>query len=516
MTRSVLPSLKFKKNAPTFDIPEDNSEEIDSYEGRKITETEMKLQHHLHFLSLSQKRGVAGICACLLPFVQDGSNERTWSKTYLQMLIEKLLNLPETQVQAFLPILTAHQNALSDYATSSGDEFHRTSAPQPIDPAPFIELLVPEEKDPQHQEENIQDQVDQQDQQMTTIITTEQPLDEFRWEIVRTLLWFTVKLIGYDARARVLLNQLAHRLQVPWKRVTQEEIKIGRVLFAEATGMPVNEKIPQKWKLWDWKRNATIGAAAVTGGALLAITGGLAAPAIAASLSALGGAGVAIGTVVGSTAGVTATTVLFGTAGAGVVGMKADNRTRGVADFNFDLITSGDGLNVYVCVTGWIDEEDPVVAGYRLPWGDSREYLRAFYRRENPEKVDQVESVLDRYKGREDNFFDILKSTYNINKDTKDPLGLGLLPSEEKLTFLTDKEQDELRRAWRWKDRFPQGDQYCIQWEEELLRKFGKSMRSFATQQVINYANNEIIQLTAFAALFAAVAIPRAVMRVSI
>jgi hypothetical protein len=127
-----------------------------------------------------------------------------------------------------------------------------------------------------------------------------------------------------------------------------------------------------------------------------------------------------------------------------------------------------------------------------------------------------VESVLDRYKGREDNFFDILKSTYNINKDTKDPLGLGLLPSEEKLTFLTDKEQDELRRAWRWKDRFPQGDQYCIQWEEELLRKFGKSMRSFATQQVINYANNEIIQLTAFAALFAAVAIPRAVMRVSI
>ncbi|GLE00493.1 hypothetical protein PINS_up009250 [Pythium insidiosum] len=71
----------------------------------------------------------------------------------------------------------------------------------------------------------------------------------------------------------------------------------------------------------------------------------------------------------------------------------------------------------------------------------------------------------------------------------------------------------ELMRAWRWKDRFPQGDQYCLAWEEELLRKFGKSMRSFAKEQVISYANNELVRLTAFAALFAAVAIPRTLLR---
>lgn len=59
----------------------------------------------------------------------------------------------------------------------------------------------------------------------------------------------------------------------------------------------------QAQALGDWKRNAAIGAAAVTGGALLAVTGGLAAPAIAASLTALGGAGVTIGAAVGSTVG---------------------------------------------------------------------------------------------------------------------------------------------------------------------------------------------------------------------
>jgi hypothetical protein len=305
-----------------------------------------------------------------------------------------------------------------------------------------------------------------------------------------------------------------------------------------------------KPKLWDWKRNAAIGAAAVTGGALLAVTGGLAAPAIAASLTALGGAGVTIGAAVGSAAGVTATTVLFGTAGAGVMGMKADTRTRGVHDFSFDLVSAGDGMNVYICVSGWLDDDDPPGHGFRRAWGDSREYLRAFYRQRNPEKVDQVDQVMDRYKGREDEFFAILRRTYSIEAGSaeNDPLGIADLSKmavadqDARYSDLTSLNSDssaissstassagasvshavrelgtrhEPLRAWRWKDRFPQGDQYCLMWEEAGLRRFGKSMRTFAAEQVSSYATTELVKYTALAALFAAVAIPRVIFRLA-
>ena len=62
-------------------------------------------------------------------------------------------------------------------------------------------------------------------------------------------------------------------------------------------------------------------------------------------------------------------------------------------------------MNVNICVSGWLDEDDPVVHGVRRSWSDTREYLRAFYRTANPEKANQVDQVLDRYKGFEDEFF---------------------------------------------------------------------------------------------------------------
>ncbi|GMF19468.1 unnamed protein product [Phytophthora fragariaefolia] len=340
-------------------------------------------------------------------------------------------------------------------------------------------------------------------------------------------------------------------MELPWADVTREERDIGQTLFAEATAMPL-DKAAARPKLWgDWRRNAAIGAAAVTGGALLAVTGGLAAPAIAASLTALGGAGVTIGAAVGSAAGVTATTVLFGTAGAGVVGMKADTRTRGVHDFSFDLVSAGDGMNVYICVSGWLDDDDPPGKGFRRAWGDSREYLRAFYRQRNPEKVDQVDQVMDRYKGREDEFFAILRRKYSIDAGSpeNDPLGIADL-SRMSVADLDARYSDftslnsesnaistsmastrtssgsggsvwelgtkhEPLRAWRWKDRFPQGDQYCLMWEEASLRRFGKSMRTFAAEQVSSYATTELVKYTALAALFAAVAIPRVILRLA-
>ncbi|KAH7484682.1 Transmembrane and coiled-coil domain-containing protein 4 [Phytophthora ramorum] len=480
-------------------------------------------EYAMDFLSESQKRGVAGLCACLLPAVTDGSNGLNWSKSYLKLVVEHFVGLSSTQTEAYVPILTQKGH----------------------DPAPFLALVVPDTNAGGFKrwtrklksKKRGNDPFDGSELLSTT---------GFRLEILKRLLWFTVKSVGYDARARTLLRRLAVALQLQWTDLTQEEVAIGQTLFAEATAMPL-DKVAAKPKLWDWKRNAAIGAAAVTGGALLAVTGGLAAPAIAASLTALGGAGVTIGAAVGSAAGVTATTVLFGTAGAGVMGLKADTRTRGVHDFSFDLVSAGDGMNVYICVSGWLDDDDPPGRGFRRAWGDSREYLRAFYRQRNPDKVDQVDQVMDRYKGREDEFFAILRRTYSIEAgdSENDPLGIADLSrmavadQDTRFSDMTSLNSDsnaissststtstsgsvweigtkhEPLRAWRWKDRFPQGDQYCLVWEEAGLRRFGKSMRTFAAEQVSNYATTEIVKYTALAALFAAVAIPRVILRLA-
>lgn len=485
-----------------------------------------------------QNRGFAGLCACALPDVNDGSPQLQWSKAYLTIVVNHFLGLDGAALTTFLPMLTVHQeDALQGYNSAEHIKM--------LDPVPYLELFTPSGATPSAEQPEssawsfLFGGAAQPEAQTSSAAVVAEPSSveltkEFRLGVMKKLLWFTVKGIGYDARARTLFRRLAHVMAIPWGDITAVEGEIGRALFTEAIAMPA-----PKLNLRDWKRNVAIGAAAATGGALLAVTGGLAAPAIAGSLLALGEAGVVVGTVVGSASGVTATSVLFGAAGAGVVGKKTDTRTRGVQEFQFDLLSAGDGMNVYICISGWLDKDDPpATKGFRRPWGDSREYLSAFYRMHSSEKLDQLDQILARYEGREDEFFKTLREIYGIQSGSpdNDPLGMREAPvapvagdnggeamkkkkSLPKLSNLTDSVESERLRAWRWKDRFPQGDQYCVVWEEKLLRDFGDEMRSFAVsyakEKLVSYAGNELVTLgkyTALAALLSAVALPKTIL----
>ncbi|KAL2905432.1 Transmembrane and coiled-coil domain-containing protein 4 [Bienertia sinuspersici] len=167
---------------------------------------------------------------------------------------------------------------------------------------------------------------------------------------------------GYDARHRVALRLLA-----AWLDVNEG----GRIKKEE----PDSEK--SKWA--KWKRGGIIGAAAVTGGALLAITGGLAAPAIAAGFGALAptlgtiipviGAGgfAAAASVAGSVAGSVAIAASFGAAGAGLSGTKMARRIGNVDEFEFKAVGENHGqgrLAVGILVSGFVfDEKD-----FIMPW----------------------------------------------------------------------------------------------------------------------------------------------------
>uniref|UniRef100_A0A7N2KSJ9 Uncharacterized protein n=1 Tax=Quercus lobata TaxID=97700 RepID=A0A7N2KSJ9_QUELO len=94
---------------------------------------------------------------------------------------------------------------------------------------------------------------------------------------------------GYDARHRVALRLLATWLGVKWIKMEAMEIIATSSLMASEKDEGAKEKksdTPES--SWDtWKRGSIIGAAALTGGTLMAITGGLAAPAVAQGLGAL-------------------------------------------------------------------------------------------------------------------------------------------------------------------------------------------------------------------------------------
>ncbi|KAL4644269.1 hypothetical protein ACB092_02G152600 [Castanea dentata] len=197
---------------------------------------------------------------------------------------------------------------------------------------------------------------------------------------------------GYDARHRVALRLLATWFDIKWTKMEAIEIMVAcsaMALAKEGESKREEEKQTSKNKWAKWKRGGIIGAAAVTGGALMAITGGLAAPAIAAGLSALAptlgtlipviGAGgfAAAASAAGTVAGSVAVAASFGAAGAGLTGTKMARRVGSVDEFEFKAIGENHNqgrLAVEILVSGFVfDEEDFV-----RPWEGQNNNLERY------------------------------------------------------------------------------------------------------------------------------------------
>lgn len=178
---------------------------------------------------------------------------------------------------------------------------------------------------------------------------------------------------GYDARHRAALRLLSTWFDIKWIKMEAIEIIVAcsaMAILKQEEAKQEEEEPTSKWT--KWKRGGIIGAAAITGGTLMAITGGLAAPAIAAGFSALAptlgtiipviGAGgfAAVATAAGSVAGSVAVAASFGAAGAGLTGTKMARRTGSVDEFEFKAIGENHNqgrLAVEILVSGFVFEE---------------------------------------------------------------------------------------------------------------------------------------------------------------
>jgi hypothetical protein len=319
-----------------------------------------------------------------------------------------------------------------------------------------------------------------------------------------------------------------------------------------------------------WQRNLKIGGAAVAAGTLFAVTGGLAAPGIAAGIAAIAG-----GTVLGATAATllassVAVTTIFGVGGGGLAAYKMSRRTQGLCEFEIQretgcTVASGKDDELVrpelfrtIAVSGWLRDE----CDFQKPWGvmpsnppitDSKELLERFYSVYSPEQLPDAAKQLALYKGRESDLWELLEKTYGrkpsnmfpLQCDSRDALtddeeeivrkmfvDLGSPVEEQKvkpppretppasLHPLANKPEaksnsdDEkytppkhLASVYDYQTTYG-GELYTVKFESVLIKNISDSTANLVRDLVGKEGTKQIIKFTAMATLMTAVALP--------
>lgn len=217
-------------------------------------------------------------------------------------------------------------------------------------------------------------------------------LEEYKKVVILdSMLLLLLSLEHYTAHSRVLMLHITHSLHLPTSNLSDHESKVAQTLLATAASQMSGDASTRKHAEDNaaarrWK----VGLATVAGAALIGVTGGLAAPFLAA------GAGAIMGTLglgaIATLLGPLATNMiliggLFGAYGGRMTGRIMEKYAKEVEDFKFipvrdphaadkASVASDDApivdkaqqehrkLRVAIAVSGWLSSPEDVVA----PW----------------------------------------------------------------------------------------------------------------------------------------------------
>lgn len=256
----------------------------------------------------------AGLCGVSLGHLFHGPEQKSFRETYLESLV-RWLNLDES----VMPVMQAF---LAGHGFEGTDTF-------------------------------------------LSILHAEPLLKNGALPITQDLVSFSVKDGLYDARARVLIRHVSCLLRVSQQQLEDFEETLGEKLReAVEESEEESSRRQKKERGRKLRRYLLIGLATVGGGTVIGLTGGLAAPLVAAGAGAVLGAGGAA--ALGSVTGIAIMASLFGAAGAGLTGYKMNKRVGAIQEFEFLPLSSGKHLHVTIAVTGWLCTGK--YSSFQAPW----------------------------------------------------------------------------------------------------------------------------------------------------
>ena len=201
--------------------------------------------------------------------------------------------------------------------------------------------------------------------------------------ILHSILLMLLSLEHYVAYSRVLLLRLTSSLELSLSVLEEDEKKVAQGLLEAAKHMSGDEVAKKRAEENRDTRFWKVGIASVAGAALIGVTGGLAAPLVAAGIGGvMGGLGLGataaagyLGTLAGSSVLVGG---LFGAYGGRMTGKMLDSYAREIEDFAFvpvrgkkrgwsdvqDATSEDRRLRVTVAISGWLTDKEEVVR----PW----------------------------------------------------------------------------------------------------------------------------------------------------
>ncbi|XP_065201540.1 transmembrane and coiled-coil domain-containing protein 4-like isoform X2 [Planococcus citri] len=256
---------------------------------------------------------------------------------------------------------------------------------------------------------------------------------------------------SYDARWRVLLRHISQKLEIDAQKMEEYERMLIQYLLQKYEQSQEEKKATASRKLSaKAKRYAWIGLAAVGGGALIGVTGGIAAPLIGSGLTSVLGSS-ALFAAIGSTTGIAVVGSLFGVAGGGLTGYKMRKRVGDIEEFEFHKL------------------EPLTEAG-----NDNTD----------AEAVTSTDS-----------------DTADKSINTLNELHITIAVSG----WIKDKNDENYIKAWS--HLFVSREQYYLKYESNYLLELGKAME-YIFSFVASFATQEVLKLTVFSGLVTAVTWP--------
>lgn len=207
--------------------------------------------------------------------------------------------------------------------------------------------------------------------------------------VLHAVFLLLLSLEHYNAHSRVMLLNMASSLKLSLRVFENDEAVVAKGLLEAAKAMSADEETKKKAEQNRDSRKWKVGLATVAGAAIVGVTGGLAAPLVAAGVgSVMGGLGLGATAAAGYLGSVAGSTMLvgslFGAYGGRMTGQMMDNYAREVEDFAFLPVhssgkTSEDQkegakqasshehkLRVTICISGWLTEKDEVVTPWKV------------------------------------------------------------------------------------------------------------------------------------------------------